>query len=255
MKVSAISLNVDLISKERLVERLLRHAAEHTPASVCVANVHMVIEGHRNPQFARAVNSADYVITDGMPLVWFLKNIHHIKQERITGMDLLPELLARAAEEKQRVFFYGGTEDMLMKTRDHLETTFPGLQIAGMYSPPFRSLSTDEEKEILAHIREAKPDWVFVVLGCPKQERWMANMRDQLNAVMIGIGGALPVMIGIQKRAPLWAQRAGLEWFFRLCQEPKRLAKRYGVTNTLFLYLYIKELFKKKFDNRFNLPV
>ena len=135
---------------------------------------------------------------------------------------------------------------MLAKTHDSLKQKYPHLSIAGFYSPPFRQLTNIEEEEICNKINSSNPNLIFVVLGCPKQERWMASMKGKLNAVMIGIGGALPVFVGMQKRAPKWMQDYGLEWLFRFIQEPKRLWKRYMVTNSLFLYLIIKAKFNIK---------
>jgi N-acetylglucosaminyldiphosphoundecaprenol N-acetyl-beta-D-mannosaminyltransferase len=181
-----------------------------------------------------------------MPLVWYLKNIYNIRQERIAGMDLLPELLSRAEVQDQSVYFYGGTEEMLAKTRAYIEKKFPGLAVAGTYSPPFRNLTPEEKENVISRINRAAPTWVFVVLGCPKQEEWMASMKGAIKAVMVGVGGALPVMVGMQRRAPVWMQNIGCEWLFRLWQEPKRLWKRYGVTNSLFLYLFMKEFVQRK---------
>ena len=137
------------------------------------------------------------------------------------------------------------------RTRAYLDDNYPDLSIKGLYSPPFRALTPEEETRTIEKINASGAKLVFVVLGCPKQEQWMASMAGKVNAVMIGIGGALPVLIGIQKRAPKWMQNAGLEWLFRLVQEPKRLFKRYAVTNSVFLYLLSRELVKKTFSRKF----
>jgi N-acetylglucosaminyldiphosphoundecaprenol N-acetyl-beta-D-mannosaminyltransferase len=138
------------------------------------------------------------------------------------------------------VAFYGGTQTMLDKTKDHITRNYPGLHIAAMYSPPFRPLTTDEEDTVIEIFHDSGAALIFVVLGCPKQEKWMASMKDKIAAVMVGIGGALPVFVGIQKRAPRWMQNSGLEWFYRLMQEPGRLFKRYATTNSLFICLVLK---------------
>lgn len=246
MKVLTMSLHVDLITKQKLVNTLSREAAMSHSRSVCVANVHMVIEAYKHPELAHIIDSADYVITDGMPLIWYLKNIYNIQQERIAGMDLLPELLSRAETQGQSVYFYGGTEEMLDRTRAYIKEMFPGLTVAGTYSPPFRNLTAEEKEAVIDTINQAAPTWVFVVLGCPKQEEWMASMKGAIRAVMVGVGGALPVMVGMLRRAPVWMQKIGCEWLFRLWQEPRRLWKRYGVTNSLFLYLFVKEFVQRK---------
>jgi N-acetylglucosaminyldiphosphoundecaprenol N-acetyl-beta-D-mannosaminyltransferase len=135
---------------------------------------------------------------------------------------------------------------MLERTRLYLQKNFPQLPIAGLYSPPFRPLSSLEEEQIIDTINRSGAKFVFVALGCPKQEKWMASMKGRVQACMIGIGGALPVLVGMQKRAPRWMQKTGLEWFYRMVQEPGRLFKRYAVTNTLFLWLLLKAWVAKK---------
>jgi N-acetylglucosaminyldiphosphoundecaprenol N-acetyl-beta-D-mannosaminyltransferase len=155
-------------------------------------------------------------------------------------MDLLPDLLSLAAQHKMPVFFYGGTQAVLEVTGDHISKFYPDIPFTGIYSPPFRELTPDEEQDIIRIINASGAKIVFVALGCPKQEKWMAAMKDRINSVMIGIGAALPVLAGVQKRAPRWMQKSGLEWLYRLSQEPKRLFKRYLVTNTTYLYILIK---------------
>jgi N-acetylglucosaminyldiphosphoundecaprenol N-acetyl-beta-D-mannosaminyltransferase len=231
--------------------QIFTHAIKHQSTYVCVANVHMTIEAYWDSNFAKAVNNADIVTADGMPLVLALKALYGIKQERVAGMDLLPSLLKQAEEAELGVYFYGGTTEMLEKTKDYIKVNFPKLEKVSFESPPFRKLTDEEETDCIHRINESGAQLIFVALGCPKQEKWMASMKGKINACMIGIGGALPVLVGMQKRAPEWMQRWSLEWLFRLMQEPRRLFKRYFITNSLFIYLfviqYIKlKLFKKK---------
>jgi len=237
------------VSTETIVncfEKIIVNSINHYSSYVCVANVHMCIEVKRNLDYARIVNNADLVTADGMPLVWALKLLYGIKQERVAGMDLLPKLLEVAEEKDLKVFFYGGSENMLSKTKEYISKHYPSLKYHNYLSPPFRELSLEEMDEHANIINFSGANLVFVALGCPKQEKWMAAMKGKVNACMVGIGGALPVMIGMQKRAPLWMQKFGLEWLFRLAQEPKRLFKRYLITNSLFLrYLFI-EFFKTR---------
>jgi N-acetylglucosaminyldiphosphoundecaprenol N-acetyl-beta-D-mannosaminyltransferase len=163
-------------------------------------------------------------------------------------MDLLPELLKESASQHIPVFFFGGTEEMLTRTKIYIQKNYPGLQISGMFSPPFKPMKFEEEEEIINTINSSGAQLLIVILGCPKQEKWMAAMKGKIAASMIGIGGALPVMIGLQKRAPVWMQNAGLEWLFRLYKEPVRLFKRYFVTNSLFIYLAIMQCIRNKFS-------
>jgi N-acetylglucosaminyldiphosphoundecaprenol N-acetyl-beta-D-mannosaminyltransferase len=165
-------------------------------------------------------------------------------------MDLLPDLLKEMEKKELKVYFYGGSPELIKQTAIHLKQHFPLLPIVGLKSPPFRELSKEEEEHTINEINSSEAQLVFVILGCPRQEKWMASMKGRINAVMVGVGGALPVLIGMQARAPKWMQRSGLEWFYRLAQEPTRLFKRYAITNSLFLYLlskdFIRSLFLKK---------
>lgn len=216
-------------------------------AYICVSNVHMLVEAHKDPAFASVVNGADMATPDGMPLAKAFELLYGIRQDRAAGMDLLPDLLAVSAQRSIPVFFYGGTPEMQEKTKAYCEAHYPDLRIAGQYSPPFRSLTQEEERDAIDRINGSGAGFVFVALGCPKQEKWMAAMKGKVQACMLGIGGALPVMVGMQKRAPRWMQRYCLEWLFRLGQEPRRLFKRYAYTNTLFLYLLFKQWGKQGF--------
>jgi N-acetylglucosaminyldiphosphoundecaprenol N-acetyl-beta-D-mannosaminyltransferase len=243
--IPLLSINVHTGTSAEFVESIISMAEGRKSTYVCVANAHMVVEAHNDPAFAAVVKNADIITPDGVPLIWALRLLYRLKQERIAGMDLLPALLREASILKLPVFFYGGTEQMLEKTTIYLKKQLSPLNIVGTYNPPFRSLSNSEEDEVVRLINHSGASIVFVVLGCPKQERWMALMKHRVNSVMIGIGGALPVLIKMQKRAPVWMQNIGLEWLFRLGQEPKRLFKRYAVTNSVFIYLVLRGLYDK----------
>ncbi|UAB84820.1 WecB/TagA/CpsF family glycosyltransferase [Zunongwangia sp. SCSIO 43204] len=241
MKKRLISIELTCIPFLEFLKEIVKLAEKGFSSYVCVANVHMVVEAYRDKAFSRIVNNADLVTPDGMPLAKGLKFIYGIDQERVAGMDLLPALLKIAEESKIKVLFYGGTDLILEQTKSYCEVNHPDLNIVGLISPPFRELSLWEEQNYTELINSSEAGLVFVALGCPKQEKWMANMKGKIDACMIGIGGALPVMVGLQKRAPSWMQKASIEWLFRLMQEPKRLFKRYAYTNSLFLYLMLKE--------------
>lgn len=247
MYKNVLSINITCKPYRQFVDHLKQLALMKQPAYVCVANVHMTIEAHNDPSFAAMVNGADAVTPDGMPLVAALQLLYGITQERVTGMDLLPDLLTVAENEKFTVFFYGGTNAMLQATDQYLLANYPDLAQRHYFSPPFRTLTALEVDEDVVRINSTGANLVFVALGCPKQEKWMASMKGRINACMIGIGGALPVMIGMQKRAPEWMQKSGLEWLYRLAQEPRRLFKRYAVTNTVFVWLLFKAWAKQGF--------
>lgn len=245
MQKQLISINITTGAYRNFVDELVE-MSEKRSSYTCVANVHMLVEAYSNRSFASIVNNADMITPDGMPLTWGLKLLHGVSQDRVAGMDLLPDILKESERKSIPVYFYGGTESMLARIRERIPKRYPLLKVAGMFSPPFRDTSPAEIALTAQFINNSGAKIVFVVLGCPKQELWMATMKNKINATMIGVGGALPVLLGIQKRAPRWMQRSGLEWLYRLCQEPRRLFKRYAVTNTIFLFLLCVEFFRIK---------
>ncbi len=244
MKKRLISIDITIKPYKDFIKDSTALALKRKSTYTCVANVHMLIEAYNSRDFAEVVNNADMVTPDGMPLAKGLQQLYGIKQDRVAGMDLLPDLLKEAEEKKVKVVFYGGTQLTLDKTKEFCDVNYPNLDIVGLISPPFRALSEEEEEGYAQLINESKAGFVFVALGCPKQEKWMASMKNKIDACMIGIGGALPVMVGLQNRAPVWMQKTSTEWLYRLFQEPKRLFKRYAYTNTLFVYLMLKEKLK-----------
>jgi len=244
------NLPLNIAPYNTFIEEIIDKSKSFASCYVCVANVHMLIESYKDKDFANVVKGADIVTPDGIPVTWALRLLHGIKQDRVAGMDLLPDLLKKAESGFLPVYFYGGTKDMLDKTTAYLCSHYPSLKIAGTFSPPFRPLEKDEEKDVITKVNASGARIVFVVLGCPKQEKWMASMKGHIFSTMIGIGGALPVMIGLQTRAPLWMQKSGLEWFYRLVQDPGRLWKRYFVTNSIFIYLLLTTKIKFALSKR-----
>ena len=240
-KQQFISIDLSIGSYHDICEEIINLAQQSQSEYVCVSNVHMLVEAYKDKCFAEIVNNAIIATPDGLPLTWGLKWIYGIQQDRVAGMDLLPNLLQQASEKNISVFFYGNTTEVLDKTKEYVREHYKGIPSVETYSPPFRELTEKEKREIIEMINASGAKLVFVSLGCPKQEKWMASMKGKVNAIMLGIGAALPVLIGEQSRAPQWMQKAGLEWLYRLCQEPRRLFKRYFVTNTMFIYLLIKE--------------
>lgn len=245
-KTDLLSIAISTGTYQDFVSGILEMAASSLSDYVCVANVHMTVEAHQNAAFSSIIKNAAIVTPDGKPLTWALRFLKGIRQERVAGMDLLPDLLESAAARGLTVFFYGGTPETLEKTSQVLAQRYPKLSIGGTYSPPFRKLSAAEEEDDISRINQSGARLVFVVLGCPKQEKWMASMKGRVNAVMIGVGGALPVLVGDQKRAPVWMQKAGMEWLYRLAQEPRRLFKRYLITNSIFLFMFFRAAFQQK---------
>lgn len=236
------------ISKGRFNE-FVEHViwlTENRPSSyVCFANVHMLVEAYRDPQFNQILNQADLATPDGGPLSKLMQLLYRHPQDRVAGMDLLPRLLQEAARRGKSVYFYGSTDEVLNAVVSKAKDEHPELKIAGHFSPPFRKLSEEEDADIVNMINETKPDLLFVALGCPKQERWMAEHKGKVNACMLGVGQAFMTFAGLEKRLPKWARDFSLEWTYRLWLEPRRLWKRYLMTNSVFVFLVLKTLLQK----------
>ncbi|HLK28112.1 MAG TPA: WecB/TagA/CpsF family glycosyltransferase [Puia sp.] len=239
-----IHFDISIGSYPSFIDNIISLAKQKSSSYVCVANVHMFVEAYLDKNFNQVIEQADIVTPDGKPLTWGLRMLKGIKQDRVAGSDILPDLIKESERLGLSVFFYGGSQKMLDDTSEFLKTNHTNLKVAGLYSPPFRKLSDDENNKMVSMINDSGADIVMVVLGCPKQEKWMASMKGKINAVMIGVGGALPLFIGAQKRAPNWMQKIGLEWLFRLAIEPRRLFKRYASTNPYFIYIVFKEFFR-----------
>jgi N-acetylglucosaminyldiphosphoundecaprenol N-acetyl-beta-D-mannosaminyltransferase len=218
---------------------------------VCVANAHMLVEAHWNPAFAAVLRKADLVTSDGMPIVWMMKLLGIRTQNRVAGMEILLALCHLSIQSNLKVFFLGCERSILDRMQARLNRDFPGLNVVGMEPLPFRPMTAAEEEDILAAIEASGANLVFVSLGCPKQEYWMDKHRDRVRAVMLGLGGAFPVYAGLKKWAPRWIREAGLEWAYRLLQEPRRLAGRYGKTNQVFLWLALKQFLRIGFEQVF----
>jgi N-acetylglucosaminyldiphosphoundecaprenol N-acetyl-beta-D-mannosaminyltransferase len=222
------------------LDRIIDLAGHKVPSYVCFANVHMVVEASKDAQFKQVINQATIVAPDGKPLSVFLKWFHGIRQDRVCGMDILPDLLRRAEASGRSIYFYGGEQHCLDAIRERATKEFPNLKIAGMYSPPFRQLTAEEKAKDVERIRKSGADLVFVSLGCPKQEKWMAENVKKLNACFLGLGQAFTVYAGLEKRLPRWMRALCLEWVYRLVQEPRRLWKRYLYTNAEFLRMSMR---------------
>ncbi|GGG33119.1 WecB/TagA/CpsF family glycosyltransferase [Hymenobacter glacieicola] len=238
-KVPVLDSWISTGSVTDFVATILELGKARVSAYVCFANVHMVVEAQRDPEFRQLLREAAVVAPDGSPVAaavhWL--NPDSPEQPRVAGMDLLPALLEAAAESGQSVYFYGTTNEVLTAMVARARRELPTLRIAGMHSPPFRALTPEEDAAEIAAINAADPDLLFVALGCPRQERWMAAHQGRVRACMLGVGQAFPVYAGLEPRLPLWARRLWLEWAYRLWLEPRRLWRRYLVTNTRFVYL------------------
>lgn len=222
------------------VDAIAALGREGVSSYVCCVNVHMCMEAQKDPGFMKIVNGADLATADGTPILRSLNRFRGLKQERVAGNDLMPAVMAEAERQGLSVFFQGGEQSVLDTIVERAAKDFPRLQVAGTWSPPFRPLTPEEEKQEVDRIIQSGARIVMVSLGCPRQERWMARMKGKVPAVMLGVGGAFLLYAGVDSRAPLWMRKASLEWFYRLCLEPRRLWKRYLRTNSAFLWLYAK---------------
>lgn len=237
---------IDAVTWDEALSQIAAWGAARESRYVCICNVHSVVTTTRDPEFKVAVNNADMSAPDGAPIAWALRRLGHPAQERINGPDLMMKYLAEAERRDQVIFFYGSTETTLARLRIAFARKFPLLRIGGAYSPPFRSLSREEDAQVIDMINASDANVVFVGLGCPKQEKWMADHRGRINAVMVGVGAAFDYHAGVTKRAPLWWQNHGLEWLYRLGSEPRRLFRRYMVTNTLFVIGFMRQIVNAK---------
>ena len=225
---------------------IMKWAMNRHSKAVCVANTHMLIEAYRNPEFSTVLGSADMVTPDGMPLVWMMKSMGALNQDRVAGMDVFKALCKAAPQQKVSVFLLGSQADILNRMRVRLGREFPELELAGVEPLPFRPMTPAEDRATIERVNASGAGLVFLALGCPKQEAWIAQHKHSIQSVMIGLGGVFPVYAGIQKRAPRWIRESGFEWLYRLMQEPKRLWKRYRTTIPAFVWLALRQVLTQK---------
>jgi N-acetylglucosaminyldiphosphoundecaprenol N-acetyl-beta-D-mannosaminyltransferase len=235
---------IDAVDWGQCLDRIAGWASNRDSRYVCMCNVHSVVTARREARFGNVINAADMAAPDGSPIAWYLRREGFRKQERINGPDLMWKCCARAAAEGLSVFLYGGSRRTLELLRDRLTREFRGIRLAGYYAPPFRRLMEVEDARVVRMIEASGAQIVFVALGCPKQEAWMHAHRGKIHAVMIGVGAAFDYHAGALRRAPVWMRNAGCEWLHRLFSEPRRLWRRYLVTNTLFLAYLIPEILR-----------
>jgi len=236
--VNVLGLNLSIVGLHGAVETIERWIEQRQKRYVCVADSHCAIESRTNSQFRAVYRNAGLVTADGMPLVWMCRLFGERRLERIRGTDLMRELSRVSQLKGYRQFYFGGREQVLKTLQENLVRANPALQVAGAFSPPFRSLSREEDDAIIKRINDAQPDIVWVGLGAPKQELWMAEHLDRIQApVMIGVGAAFDFLAEAKREAPVWMQQSGLEWLFRLCSEPRRLWRRYARVVPTFIVL------------------
>lgn len=211
--------------------------------TVTFSNVHMLVEGTKSPGYFEVLQKSDMNCPDGKPLVWYGRSkVGKNNVQQVCGPEFLPAFCEATVELNLRHFFYGGAEGVAAKATAMLQQKFPGIQIAGVYSPPFRPLTADEKEEVIRTINGSKPDVLWVCLGCPKQEAWIDEFKGRLDVpVLLAVGLAIDILAGTRERAPSILRNLGLEWLYRLYQEPRRLWRRYLIYNGIFVYRLLAE--------------
>lgn len=232
-----LGVNISVTNMHSTVADITENLEKWRGEYVCVSNVHTTVMAFDDENYRNIQNGAVIALPDGGPLSSYSRSTGKSDARRVTGPDLMRELLKQSSDYGWRHFFYGSTEKTLSMLKEKIEKDYPGAVIAGMISPPYREITPEEDEEFVKQINDAKPDFVWVGLGAPKQEIWMAAHKGRVNALMFGVGAAFDYESGNLKRAPKWMQKCNLEWLYRLMQEPKRLFKRYLITNLKFLWL------------------
>ncbi len=231
-----MGVNIAAINMEWLLKYTHKNIKKLSGDYMCVSNVHTVVTSYEDPSYCAVQNGGIMAIPDGGPLSSVGRKRGHKRMERTTGPSYMGEVFKVTAENGYRHYFYGSTEETLEKLYHKLNEKYPGIQIAGMYSPPFRPMTDEEDAAIIERINETHPDFVWVGLGAPKQEKWMAAHQGKLNGFMVGVGAGFDYHADNIQRAPEWMQKSNLEWVYRLLQDPKRLFKRYWHTNTKYIW-------------------
>ncbi len=234
-RVNVLGVGISVLNLQTALAAVADAVRARRKGYICVTGVHGVMEAQADPAFRKILNGAFLCTPDGMPMVWVGKLNGQAEMRRVYGPDLMLDVCAWSEKNPCRHFFYGGAEGVAAALAQKLKARFPKMEIAGTFTPPFRPLTNEEEKRFIEAVRAARPDILWVGLSTPKQEQFMAEFLPMLDVtLMIGVGAAFDFHSGRVKQAPRWMQQSGLEWFYRLCQEPRRLAKRYFRNNPLF---------------------
>jgi len=236
-----LKTNINILTLDETVDYLDKHLDELRGKYICVSNVHTTVMAYRDEDYRKVQNGSVINLPDGKPLSIVQRRYGYEKAGRVPGPDLMPRIFVLSVQRGYRHYFYGSRQETLDKLISNLKRQYPGLQIAGSFSPPFRSLTEEEDQKIIKAINDTKPDFIWIGLGAPKQEKWMAEHQGQVCGVMLGVGAGFDFHAGTVKRAPKWMQEVCVEWLWRMLQDPVRLLPRYLDTNTAFLYYLHKE--------------
>ncbi|HEX6124050.1 MAG TPA: WecB/TagA/CpsF family glycosyltransferase [Pyrinomonadaceae bacterium] len=245
-RVRVVSLNPDVVDHDAAIRRVIELINDGHGGYVCFSTVHMVMEAHDSPSFAEKVNAADMVVPDGMPIVWMQKLQGQTNAARVRANDLMMLLCEFAASHDLTIGFYGGRQEVIDAILERVDRDHPNLRVVYAFSPPFRPLTDEEDSKVVSDINAARPDLLFMGLGCPKQENWMADHKGKVKAVMLGVGASFDFFAGNVRESPAWLGRLGLEWAYRLTQEPRRLWRRYLILNPRFMLLAARQIILKR---------
>ncbi len=236
LRANVLGVGLSAINPDSALTAIASALEQKRKGYICVTNVHGVMEAQKDESLRQIFNHTFLCTPDGMPMVWVGRLQGHKNMRRVYGPDLMLAVLAMSENRGYRHFFYGGANGTVEVLRQKLQQRFPKLQIVGTYEPPFRPLNPDEEKKLIETIHAIKPDIMWIGISTPKQDRFMAEYLPKLDVtLMFGVGAAFDFHAGNIRQAPRWMQNCGLEWFFRLCREPRRLWKRYFKNNPLFI--------------------
>lgn len=235
-KVNIMGISIAAINMEWLVEYTKNHIKDLSGNYICVTNVFATVTAHDDKEYQKIQNEAIMAIPDGGPLSSLGRKRGFPEMKRTAGPDYMKEIFAISVENKYRHFFYGSSQETINKLQNNLLNQYEGIDIVGLYSPPYRELNEKEDKEIIKMINSTNADFVWVGLGAPKQEKWMYQHKNKIKGLMVGVGAGFDYFAGNIKRAPEWMQKANLEWVYRLIQEPKRLFKKYLISNCKFIW-------------------
>lgn len=244
-RLPVIGALIDVLTEDMAVRRVAAWAEARESRVVCICNAHSVVTASQDADFRAAVDTADMATPDGAPVAWMLRQQGASNQRRVSGPDLMLAYCAGAARTGESIFLYGSTAATLDALQTQLKKRWPTLKIAGAIAPPFRPMTSEEDTADVRQINASGAGTVWVSLGCPKQELWMAAHRGRVHAVMLGVGAAFDFHAGAVKRAPGWMRRGGLEWLHRLISEPRRLWRRYLVTNSAFVLGATRQLMQR----------
>ena len=236
-----LGVNINVTNMQDTVNIIIENLDILKGNYICVSNVHTTVMSYEDESYRNIQNNGFMALPDGKPLSIVSKKRGFKEAERVTGPDLMEEIFKISEEKGYRHYFYGSTQNTLNRLEEKLNKKYPNIKIVGMFSPPFRKLTQEEDKVIIDNINNTNPDFIWIGLGAPKQEIWMREHRNKVNGLMLGVGAGFDYHADNISRAPKWMQNWGLEWLYRLLQDPKRLFKRYFETNFKFIYLIYKE--------------